>query len=216
MSKSNRLESIFKNIQEGIISGEICEKDILLVARKLEAYYKSATADPDKTYFEKEDGDFCYKGVLEGMSYNEVLEELRRYLDKSEEWLRSTRNNAYKYSKETVNTFEQHPKQVEMTKHKTIDKIALAKSRSLVELVKRLESQVSIHNTLMEHKEDITDLKASSVEKEIRIKRLEEEAGLGNLTDQELCKALYENGFKQKELSKRFGVDVRTIRRWCK
>lgn len=216
MGTNNRIEMIFEMVQEGLINGEIDDKDVLKVVRKLEAYWKSSTADPDKTYFEKSDGDFCYKGVLEGMSYKDVLEELRVYLDKSEDWLKQTRNNSYKYSKDTVKTFDQHPKQVEMKKHKTIDKTALGKSKSLVELVKRLESQVSIHDMLMEHRDDITDLKANSVEKDVRIKRLEEEAGLGHITDQELCKALFESGFKQKDLAERFQVNIRTIKRWCK
>lgn len=213
---SIELEELYEQIQGYVIEGLISEDDLIKLGDTIGKYAKSLKADPNKEYFSKHDGEFCYKGVLEGKSYKVMLNDLQELLEKSEQWLEDIRNNRYAHSKDTVNTFEDHPKQVEMSKYKTIDKTALRKSRSLVELIKRLEMYVTTHDNLMNLNKDVEALKASDVEKSARIKRLEEAAGLSELSDRELCKRLYEAGFKQVDLADRFNKDARTIRRWCK
>lgn len=227
---SESLDEFYESLQNHVIDGDLTGDDLILLSKVLSSYGRSLKADPNKEYFSKEDGDFCYQGVLEGKSYRDVLLDLSKALEKPDEWLKSVRNNSYMYSKETVNSFEEHPKQMEMNEQKTIDKIALKKSRSLVELIKRLEMYVTIHNRLQalddkvnhlldaenSFNTEIEDLKKQDLDKSLRIHRLETLAGVTEMGDKDLCKKLFKMGVKQKVLSEKFDVSVRTIKRWVK
>lgn len=205
------LASIYHKVSSGEMTiGQVkgLNKTVETISRT--AYRERSDYKP-KEYVSREFTDDCYRTILEGCEdYRSVLLSVSKKHDKSEEWLKGVRHERIFHAKDVVDSYDDHPKQVDMSHRKVINKNHLKSSNSVVQLVKTLEGYRNIYDYLVSMEERLAALESDNETIKVDVNNLKRDSKI------EKAKKMDNVGMDKKMIAEKLGVSVKTIRRWLK
>lgn len=186
----------------------------------IKSAYTSRTDYVSKNFVDKEFAKACYQDVLEtDVHFEDILVDMAKQNDKTEEWLAEVRINKCHYSKDIVSEFKEHPVQMAMTKTKRfIPSHAINKTsfRGLLNYTQESVNQWKSFNESVSNTEVIKSIKAELEGTRWDVQRLNDTLKLAPSDKKDKAKYLISKGYSHQQVAEVIGVTKKTITRWCK
>lgn len=228
LSHQDIIELYMQSVFEKTMRGEMSIGDIEKETKELRevgthAYRNRKEYEP-KEYVSKEFASECYRNILESEEhYNEILKIAAGKYDKDADWLKVVKHRKFFYSKEIVDDFSEHPKQVGMTKRGTFRKKEIRESNTVNQLLKGVASQRDLDNLVLKLSEDLNklkqdneDLSAKTESNSFDVERINQHLQLSPADKREKAMYLKSKGFTYKVIARELGVNRKTLTRWFK
>lgn len=158
-----------------------------------------------------------------GGTAEEALDYAASVYDKPIEFIKEVKNKRFFYSKDIVDMANNHPKQMQMIKNRTIDKSALEQSKTANQQLRRLSKYRSIDDEIeslkekdKEQQEEIDTLSLRLSETQAEIEILKQYTGVEDMPPKDKASFLKQRGHTQKEVADSVGKSLRTIKSWWK
>lgn len=192
--------------------------------KKIIEQFKNNPNREKRDYISKAFVKTAYQYILDnGGTVDQALDYSIELLEKSRDWWDTLKNKEFYDSKEIMSDMQEHPKQKQMLKEGTMDKVVMNQSRSANQFLRRAAKCVGVSDIiagirydLVNTSDQLMQVTAANVVNQHDIDGLYEYIGIPKKDKKFLAKVLRDKGFKNETIANTLDISISTLKRYLR